>query len=65
LPGIPACRQAGNLYQKFRKLLFYPLNYGTGGKEYRTDEQGISNDEVSIPRSEFKISGDAKLSILY
>jgi hypothetical protein len=27
--GIPACRQAGNLYQKFRKLLFYPLNYGT------------------------------------
>jgi len=20
--GIPACRQAGNLYQKFRKLLF-------------------------------------------
>jgi hypothetical protein len=23
--GIPACRQAGNLYQKFRKLLFYPF----------------------------------------
>ncbi len=23
-------RQESNLYQKFRKLLFYPLNYGAG-----------------------------------
>ena len=23
-------RQESNLYLKFRKLLFYPLNYGTG-----------------------------------
>jgi len=28
LTRIPDCRQAGNLYLEFRKLLFYPLNYG-------------------------------------
>ena len=26
-------RQESNLYLKFRKLLFYPLNYGTLRKE--------------------------------
>ncbi len=26
-------RQESNLYQKFRKLLFYPLNYGTSGPQ--------------------------------
>jgi hypothetical protein len=27
--GQPCPPLAENLYQKFRKLLFYPLNYGT------------------------------------
>ena len=29
LPGIPACRQAGNLYPGLRRPLYYPLYYET------------------------------------
>ena len=29
-PGIPACRQAGNLNLELRKLLYYPLYYEAG-----------------------------------